>query len=337
MSRFQATVVTFDHPDARASDPEQGVDVLRAPRSSIPRVSNSMLNAFALREAYRLHPELTLSGHIVGSPAAAVLARFGIPFVQYLHGDEVPERPRLSKFAVTRAAANIAVSGYTGELAIEAGADPAHLHHIPPGVDLPASRRAERSSRPTVVTVARLTDRYKGHDVMIRALARIRASVPDARWIVIGDGPLRAELIELARVHGVSDSVVFTGWLSDSERDAWLDRAHVFAMPSRLPPRGRGGEGFGIVYLEAAAHTLPVVAGNVGGASDAVIDGATGLLVDPTNAEAVADAIVELLLDRGKADSLGSAGAARAGKFAWPQIAAQVEDVLLSTAETPRA
>jgi phosphatidylinositol alpha-1,6-mannosyltransferase len=149
--------------------------------------------------------------------------------------------------------------------------------------------------------------------------------------VVIGDGPLHAELVELARTRGVSDMIVFTGPLSDDERDAWLDRAHVFVMPSRLPPRGRGGEGFGIVYLEAAAHSLPVVAGKVAGAVDAVDDGNTGLLVDPTSPTAVADAVLELLLDRRKADALGRAGAARAADFAWPKVAARVEDVLLRT------
>jgi phosphatidylinositol alpha-1,6-mannosyltransferase len=98
-------------------------------------------------------------------------------------------------------------------------------------------------------------------------------------------------------------------------------------MPSRLSSLG-GGEGFGIVYLEAACHLLPVVAGNVGGAVDAVVDGVTGVLVDPTDHIAVANAIAELLLDERRAQNLGRAGAARAREFAWPQIAKQVEDLL---------
>ena len=125
---------------------------------------------------------------------------------------------------------------------------------------------SRRAARPTVVTVARLRDCYKGHDVLMRAMPLIRARVPDAQWIVIGDGPLRPELEREAAAPWPRRLRRFTGEVADAERDEWLDRAHVFAMPSRLRAGGGGGEGFGIVYLEAGAHGLPVVAGNVGGA-----------------------------------------------------------------------
>jgi len=100
-------------------------------------------------------------------------------------------------------------------------------------------------------------------------------------------------------------------------------------MPSRLASNG-GGEGFGIAYLEAGALGVPVVAGNVAGALDAVVDGVTGLLVDPTDHVAVADAITALLLDRERAEQMGRAGAERAKQFAWPRIAGQVEELILS-------
>ena len=100
----------------------------------------------------------------------------------------------------------------------------------------------------------------------------------------------------------------FLGAVSDAERDTWLRRADLLAMPSRLPGAGRAGEGFGIVYLEAGAYGKPVVAGNVGGALDAVRDGETGLLVDPADAHAVAEAIARLLLDPDLARRLGAGG-----------------------------
>jgi phosphatidylinositol alpha-1,6-mannosyltransferase len=99
-------------------------------------------------------------------------------------------------------------------------------------------------------------------------------------------------------------------------------------MPSRIPPGGIGGEGFGIAYLEANALGLPVVAGNEGGAVDAVIDGETGVLVDPSDHIAVADAVSDLLLDSGLAARLGEKGRARAREFAWPNVARRVERVL---------
>ena len=103
-------------------------------------------------------------------------------------------------------------------------------------------------------------------------------------------------------------------------------------MPSRLPPDG-GGEGFGIVYLEAAAHGLPVVAGNVAGARDAVQDGVTGLLVDPTDPRAVAGAATRLLLDPEERSRLGQSGAERAAEFAWPRIVARVEQLALELSD----
>jgi phosphatidylinositol alpha-1,6-mannosyltransferase len=99
-------------------------------------------------------------------------------------------------------------------------------------------------------------------------------------------------------------------------------------MPSRVPASRAGGEGFGIVFLEAGAHGLPVLGGNVGGAIDAVVDGVTGLLVDPTDHLSVAEGLVGLLSDRTRSAAMGTAGRAFAEEHAWPRIAARVEDVL---------
>jgi phosphatidyl-myo-inositol dimannoside synthase len=104
----------------------------------------------------------------------------------------------------------------------------------------------------------------------------------------------------------------------------------VLAMPSRLPAGGFAGEGFGIAYLEAGAYGKPVVAGNVGGALDAVLDGETGLLVDPLDPLAVADAIVALLRDDALAERLGAAGRRRAEQNTWPLVAARVQRELLA-------
>jgi phosphatidylinositol alpha-1,6-mannosyltransferase len=174
-----------------------------------------------------------------------------------------------------------------------------------------------------------MEDRYKGHDVMVRAMSLVAARVPGAQWIVIGDGPLRAATAELARSAGLGEEVIrFLGAVGDEERDAWLDRAHVFAMPSRMPAGGFAGEGFGIVYLEANAHGCPAVAGGVGGAVDAVVDGETGLLVDPEDHIAVGNALVELLQNPSRRQEMGAAGARRAAEFAWPRIAGRVEGLI---------
>lgn len=329
-------VATLSCSQGEAFDRREALEVRRA-RSSGRRHHRSAivaLNGLAIAEARRFRPDVVLSVHIVLSPAAGMIRRLtGARTVQYLHADEIRSRRSLAGFAVRRADAVIAVSQHTRRLAISVGADPARLHLIPPGVDLPLASPSERPAPPTLLTIGRLRERYKGHDTLIRAMPMISARVPGAQWVIVGDGPLRPELERQAAAHGLDGSVRFVGQASDAERDAWLDRAHVFAMPARVPPGGLGGEGFGIVYLEANAHELPVVAGNVGGALDAVVHGETGLLVDPWDHTAVADAVADLLLDPGRAAALGRAGAARARRFAWPTIAERVEELLLGVAQ----
>jgi phosphatidylinositol alpha-1,6-mannosyltransferase len=290
------------------------------------------LNAAAVRVASSFRPDVVLSGHIVTSPAAwAIARRSRVPVVQYLYADELVHRPRLGRFSIARARATIAISTYTRDLAVGLGGDPGRIQLIPPGVDLPPAPRVGRAERPTVLTVGRLEDRFKGHDVMIRALPAIRERVPDLEWVVVGDGTLRRALEREAESEGVRDCIRFEGFVPPRERDDWFDRAHVFAMPARLPEGGAGGEGFGIVFVEAGAHGLPVVAGGVAGALDAV-DERAGLLVDPTDPGAVADAVAGLLEDPDRAARLGAAGRERAAGFAWPLVAERVDALMATTA-----
>ncbi|MDQ6810634.1 MAG: glycosyltransferase family 4 protein [Actinomycetota bacterium] len=321
-----AGAASFDSASALATRRVNGGRRLRG-------AQNVALNLLALREALRFRPELTLSMHIVTSPAAACIRRLlGARTVQYFHAKEIADKPRLARFAAEQAHVVIAVSAYCSDLISDTGAAPASVRLISPGVRLPADPSPLALERPTFVTIARLEDRFKGHDVLIAALARVREKVPDVEWVVIGDGPLRGSLEGLARSAGVADSVRFLGAVEDAERDRWLRGAHLLAMPSRLPGDGSAGEGFGIVYLEAAAYGKPVVAGNVAGALDSVAAGESGLLVDPADAGAVAEAIASLLLDPELAHRLGRAGAERAQRYAWPLVAARLGEVLLEQA-----
>ncbi len=328
---FDTEVVTLDGPDAGAFDAASALTVRRVPaRGASPAARNTQLNVRALLAGLSFRPHVTLSLHLVTSPAAAAIRRpLKAATVQIFHAQEIAGKPRLAAFAARHADAVIAVSSYTAELIAATGATPSALHLISGGVDLPSDVTPGRAERPTIVTVARLKDRYKGHDVLIRALGLVRAHVADVEWVVIGDGPLREELEQLARSQGLNGAVRFLGSVSDEERDAWLARADLLAMPSRLPENGLAGEGFGLAYLEAGAFGKPVVAGAAGGALDAVVDGETGLLVDPTDPKAVGEAITRLLLDEDLAHRLGSAGAQRARRFAWPARAQLVEAVLL--------
>lgn len=333
---LRCRVATLAVPGAAEFDRAGELEVRRLPRLPGPRpLSTLALNGAGLAQAIAFRPEAVLSTHLALSPgAAAIRAALGAPVVQYFHGKEVGARPRLAAFAARRADACVAVSRYTRELVLAAGGSATRTRLIHPGVDLPdGAPGGRRLDRPTVLTIARLEDRYKGHDVMARAMALVAARVPGAQWVVIGEGALRPAIEELARGAGLGgETVRFLGPLGDRQRDAWLERAHVFAMPSRLPAAGFAGEGFGIVYLEAGAHGCPALAGAVGGALDAVLDGATGVLVDPEDHVAVGEALVELLGDAPQRRRLGAAGARRAADFAWPRVAAEVEALIAELA-----
>lgn len=331
-SRYGPVVVVAPHQagDREFDATQTRIEVVRAPTSARSgKWVIAAVNISTFLEAWRRRPDALLAAHIMVGPGARLASGLlGIPYVQVLHADEVPAHPGFARLAVGGARRIIVVSRHTRRLALAVGADPQRIRIVHPGVDLPASPPSPgRAPGPaTVVTVARLADRYKGHDVMLEAMVRVREHVADARWVVIGDGPLRAELVERRDALGLDGAVDFRGRVTDDELQKCLDAAHVFAMPSRLP-KGEGGEGFGIVYVEAAAHGLPVVAGNVAGAVDAVQRDA-GLLVDPTDPEAVASALVELLTDPVKARSLGEAGRRRAETLAWPLVAERFDDVL---------
>jgi phosphatidylinositol alpha-1,6-mannosyltransferase len=163
---------------------------------------------------------------------------------------------------------------------------------------------------------------YKGHDTTIRALPLVQAKVPGARYVVAGGGPLREYLGRVAQSVGVERDVEFLGEVPD---DALVDlyrSADVLAVLSRESASVGGAEGFGIVCLEAAACGIPVVAGRSGGLVDAVQDGVTGILVDPLDLGAAAEAIVALLGDPDRARRMGAAGrAAVLDHFTWDHMA----------------
>jgi glycosyltransferase involved in cell wall biosynthesis len=216
-------------------------------------------------------------------------------------------------------------------LAGGAGSDGARLHVVHPGVTMPPAPPAPLASRPgpaTVITVARLSDRSKGHDVALEAMARLRERVPDVRWVVVGGGPLLEELRAAAESRGIADAVTFTGPIDDAELHRLLGAAHAFCLLSREPPPGQAGEGFGIAFVEAGAHGLPVVAGAIPGVLDAVSNEANGLLVDPRDPGAAAGALERVLTDLPLAQQLADRGRARAGRLEWPRVVARYREVV---------
>jgi len=160
-------------------------------------------------------------------------------------------------------------------------------------------------SAPVIVTIARVLPR-KGQDMVIRALPLIKKEFPDIVYLVVGEGRFRKKFSELAEDMGVSKSVVFTGGVSHDEIIHYLDLADVFIMPSRR--WDDKVEGLPNSVIEASARGKPVIAGNEGGSLEAVRDGITGVLVDPESVTEIAEAVICLLRDPGKARLMGVSG-----------------------------
>ncbi len=231
------------------------------------------------------------------------------------------------------------VSSYTRSRFASAFGPAASLEYLPPGVDTdrfrpdPAARaelrkRYRLGERPTVVCLSRLVPR-KGQDTLVTAFPSIRRRVDGAALVIVGGGPYLETLRKLAHDCGVADHVTFTGGVATDELPAHHALADVFAMPCRTRGAGMDVEGLGIVFLEASAAGVPVIAGNSGGAPETVQHNKTGLVVDGRSVDRVADAVAELLIDRDRAVAMGAAGREWVtAQWRWDTLAAKLADFL---------
>ena len=256
------------------------------------------------------------------APVARACARVsGAPFLVLCHGEEVwrPQR-RLVGHALRVADAVVAHTRFTTSMVQQtAGVDGRRFVLLPPPLSgelpLAAGVRPQRGRQPRVLSVARLVPEhaYKGIDTLLTVWPRVLEAVPQAELQVVGDGPDRLRLEAEARRLRLDGRVRFAGVLDDAALARAYGEAAVFALPVRTTVGSQaGGEGFGLVYLEAAAAGLPVVAGNGGAIPEVVRDGETGLLVDPYAPDEVARAIVKLLCDPLLARRMGEAAQRRA-------------------------
>jgi phosphatidylinositol alpha-1,6-mannosyltransferase len=187
---------------------------------------------------------------------------------------------------------------------------------IAPGIDVdhfcPQDATALRKelmleNKRVIVSVGRLVHR-KGQDHLIQALPEILRSVPNAHILMVGQGPYLSHLQKLVVRYNLMDHVSFIGRIQYAQLPQYICAGDIFAMPSRSRFFGLEVEGLGIVYLEASACGLPVIAGASGGAPDAVLDGVTGFVVDGENDQQIANAAIKLLNDIDAAKTMGLAG-----------------------------
>ena len=230
------------------------------------------------------------------------------------------------------------ISEYTHGRLAPALADRTELVQLSPGVDVerftpdadgtPVRERYGLADDPVVVCVSRLVPR-KGQDVLVAGWSQVLARHPRAKLLLVGGGPLEADLRRAVADRGLAGSVVLTGGVAPAELPAHYAAGDVFAMPCRTRRGGLDVEGLGMVFLEAAACGRPVVAGTSGGAPETVREGVTGHVVDPRSPAAVAGVLADLLDDPAQARAMGAAGRAWVEeRWSWTTIAQTFAEVL---------
>lgn len=349
----EVTVFTTAHRGAEVFDRAQKFRVVRSRRSVL--LPTRLLIGRVRRLAVEVGAKAVVLDPVL--PLGLIGPRLGLPYGVVLHGTEItvpgrlPAGRQLLARVVSHASLVITAGGYPeGEArrAVGEGQPFPTVVRIPPGVDtsrfrpLPAIDRVACRARlglpangPLVVSVSRLVPR-KGMDALIRAAARLAPSHPDLTVVISGTGRDLPRLRHLVRSTGAPVRLV--GRVGDVDLPALYGSGDVFAMCCRRRWAGLEQEGFGIVFLEAAACGVPSVAGDSGGAAEAVEDGKTGFVVaDPSDPKAVAEALGRLLDDPELASAQGQAARTRAEEeFEYDILAHRLDEALSALVEGDR-
>lgn len=343
MRRFPTgTVTIFSSRFAgwEAFDREYPHDVIRLDTEMMlptPAVRRRLHNELRARK-----PDVVAFGATwpLGHMGPAIKRKLGIPYIGFTHGLELTGTlvPGLLRHIGRDAALLTSCSEWAKKRLEPSFGWAGRMELLPSGIDTDAFHPAvsdavvrERHAlgdAPVVCCVSRLVPR-KGQDLLIKALPAVARTVPDVRLLIVGSGPYDGALRKLAVAHGVADRVVFAGAAPYAELPAYFRAGDVFAMPCRLRWFGFDVEALGAVFLQGAAVGRPVIAGGSGGAPEAVKPGETGLVVDPTRTEPLAEAITSLLQDRARAEAMGKAGAEWVHReWTWERMASRLSAFL---------
>jgi phosphatidyl-myo-inositol dimannoside synthase len=334
-------------PGAEEFDAAEPYRIVRHPTSNmLPTGSVASRAIDLIRE---VEPDLVCFGAAfpLGLLARRLTRETGVPCAGFTHGVEVavsglPLVRRLMTrvagdlrllTAVSRWSAARVERGARGRCPVELLPSGVAADVYRPDVDGSAVRaRHGLGQDPVCVCVSRLVPR-KGQDKLIEAWPRVVAEVPAARLLIVGPGPYRRKLDRMAASSPVADRIHFTGEVRWDELPEHYAAGDVFAMPCRTRWAGMDLEALGVVFLEAAATGLPVVAGRSGGAPETVVEGQTGTVVDGRRAGEVGAAVAGLLADLPRARAMGEAGRRRVEReFSWEAVAARLEKLLAEAA-----
>lgn len=325
----------------RVFDAESGREITRYPALPVKFGPIKLINLFiqflyAFYLVTRNRVKLIHGGQILNGATIGYIFKkiFGIPYVIWVYGDETKPIYMKSKIhesfiglLIKNADRIISVSPVITDEFLEYGISREMIMEVIPGVDTeifspgePPKDLLERygvKGKIVLLTVARLTPR-KGQDTVISTLPEILKAYPDLVYLVVGDGPYRNSLRELAEEKGVAKNVFFAGRIPDGELSSHYRLADVYVMPNREVYDSTDSiEGFGISFIEAGGCAKPVIGGRSGGAIFAVADGESGILVNPGSVGELSDAILRLLNDPKGAKDMGRRGRERAKTFDW--------------------
>ncbi len=300
-------------------------------------------------------------GQVLSSGIAGLLCKrlFKIAYVVYVYGSETFRLGKgrrgkwLMRKVLNESQTVVSISDSTSKELEGFGVNRKKIVKICPGVDsrrfCPKAKDKDLTERlgldgmKVILTVARL-DQRKGHDMVMKALSRISREKKTksvqgeelnpvySKYVIVGKGIEEERLKELSGKLEIEDTVLFTGYVPDDQIVDYYNLCDVFVMPNRVT-KGTSLEGdiqgFGISFVEAAACEKPAIAGRSGGTAEAVLDGVTGILVEPESEKEIADAIRRLIEDEELALKMGRAGRERAKKeFDWQKLAKSVEEIL---------
>lgn len=340
-NNVRAEVLAQDVDGATAFDVVQSYTIHRyAGRGRLSSIAPIVSTVF---HALRGHADVLFLGHMLSTYALGAWLLWRIlrlPYVILVHGFDLVEYWRQSRLdhltsalILKDAALIFANSEYTKSVVLgRLGGAEGKVTVINPGVDadmfrpgLDTSAIKEQygiSDDRVILTVGRLVPK-KNHDHVLRALPEVLQKIPNLKYLIVGSGPEEAQLKEVARQLGISKQVIFTGAIEHASLPPYYCLSNVFVMPSCVV--ADNFESFGIVFIEASACGKPVIGSKTGGISDAVVDGVTGLLVEPNDVKEIAQTLIRLLTDEQLALTLGKNGRARAeNELTWRAMGGRI-------------
>jgi len=285
--------------------------------------------------------EQIIFSHVL--PIGYICLLLNLPFVTILHGYDILAAQKnvwknfWLKTILHKSKHIIVNSDFTKQQVIKQGINENKITIVYPCPNIPNKinqtkkeliiKELELEGKPILLSVGRLVKR-KGIDKVIESLGSVIKNFPDLIYLIIGQGEYKRELEKLAKSKQFRSNIIFLENISNQHLPIYYNLADIFIMPSRIENQN-DVEGFGIVYLEAGLFAKPVIAGKSGGVEDAVIDGKTGILVEPNNSSAISNAILKLLNDGKLANKLGVQGQKRVlSKFQWSKQISKLKNIL---------